>query len=147
MAQKRGCCEKLEVPLAEWVVRTWCSGSGRVLPTSTQLGAPTRCRHGEVVGDQGSSTAWVLGKPRVGSPCLCPACPPDCGKPYPSAPSLWLYLAMGKGLPCCFTHCGDKQPWEGMSELLKTGRCTRNKEMPGYATQPSFWWGESLPGV
>lgn len=26
MAQKRGCCEKLELPLAEWVVRTWRSG-------------------------------------------------------------------------------------------------------------------------
>lgn len=25
MAQKRGCCEKVELPLAEWVVRPWCS--------------------------------------------------------------------------------------------------------------------------
>lgn len=28
MAQKRGCCEKVELPLAEWVVRPWCSGGG-----------------------------------------------------------------------------------------------------------------------
>lgn len=66
---------------------------------------------------------------------------------HPSSPSLWLYAAMEKVLPCCITHCGEKQPWAGMSEHPKTGRCGRNKEMPGHTRAAPVLVEGSLAGV
>lgn len=151
MAQKRGCCEKLELPLAEWVVRTWCSG-GQGGSAHERLAGDSRV----MLGWGGGGVIWApqgpccLGAwkakdqdPRL-SPRLRGASPASA---HPSTPSLWLHAAMGKDLPCCITHYGEKQPWAGMSEHPEIGRCGRNKEMPGHTRATPVLVEGSLAGV
>lgn len=83
MAQKRGCCEKLGLLLAEWVARTWCSrGEWTGQPASAQLGSHTELGWGGsgVMGDPKDFAAWRLGRTRIGPVPLSPACPLPVGR-------------------------------------------------------------------
>jgi len=133
MAQKRGCCEKLELLLAEWVVRTWCLGGRGGSACKRRAGGSHAVLGGRVVwAPQGPCCvgAWKA-KDQVPLPVPLPVGSQPCQCPSQHSQPLAL---CGSGERSTLLYCGEKQPRAGMSEHPKTGRCgrNRNKEMAGH---------------